>query len=260
MNKIRLILVVFSVLFFSAVSMASAGSFISPESAAEKGKFSIGVGYFNYSAKWASDNSDWGEVKFTSNQPYIQASYGFLKNAEAYLRIGAADLKIGNTFASGSGVSGSKQDFSDNMKPFVGAGVRGKFNFTPSLGVSPFLQVNLYPSYKDSTSGTIFGYPATQEIEIKNPREANIGVAFQSKVRGVALYAGPIVGWSETNVATKLIVPGFGEATNSATYREKNNYGAFAGLQAPLGKKFVLEIQGQMKSEFSGGVSIHYGL
>lgn len=256
MRKIRLILVVFSFLFFLTVSMAFAGSFIPPDSAAEKGKVSLEAGYFYYSGKWASDNSGWGEVRFISNQPYVQASYGFLKNAEMYLRLGAADLKISNAFASGSGLSGFKNDFSDQMKPFVSAGVMGDFNFTPSLGVSPFLQVNLYSSYKDSTSGTIVGYPVTQEIEIKNPREASIGVALKNKVRGVVLYAGPVVGWSETNVATKLIIPGFGEATNSATYREKNNYGAFAGLQAPLGKKFTLEIKGQMKSEFSGGLAL----
>lgn len=250
MNKIRLILVVFFVLFL-AVSTVHASPFT--ELAAQS-KFSLGVGYSYYAGKWGSSDANWREIKFISNQPYVQAGYE-MKDFEAYLRLGTADLKIGNVFASGSGVFGSKQDFYGSMKPFATAGIKYSLKY-PSFGISPFLQVNLYSSYKDSTSGTIFGFSATQEVEIKNPREVNLGVAFQSKVRGVNLYAGPVVGRSEASVESKLIVSGVGTAANSTTYREKNNYGIFAGLQAPLGKKFALEVQGRMKSEFSGGIAL----
>ncbi len=254
MNKVRLLLVMFFVLFLASVAFA--GPSIS-EPTAEKGRFSLGVGYFYYSGKWTSDNAGWQEVRFISNQPYVQASYG-LKNMEIYFRIGTADLKINNAFASGSGISGFKNDFSDKMKPFVSAGVKGIFNITPSLGVSPFLQASLYSSYKDSTSGTFFGFPATEEIEVKSPREINLGAALQSKVRGVNLFAGPIVSFTGTTVEGKLIVPGVGTATSSATYHEKTVFGGIAGLQVPILKKLALEIQGQMKSEFSVGASVAY--
>jgi len=256
--KTKLIIVMCFLVFFVAVATAHSGQFGPPEPTAKEGKLSLGVGYSHFLDKWAPKDTGWTDAKLTANQPYVQVSYGFMKNAEAYLRLGAMDLKVSPAFFSGTGLSGFKSEFSDGFKPFANVGVKGVFNITPSLGVGPFIQAGLYSDYKDSTAGTVSGFPATQEMKVKSPWEVNLGVALQGKIRGVILYAGPFAYWSRADVEGKIIVPGVVTVIASTTYKEKNNFGGFAGLRVPLGGKLVLEVEGQMKNEFSGGASVIY--
>ncbi|MBI2628179.1 MAG: hypothetical protein HYW71_01935 [Candidatus Niyogibacteria bacterium] len=259
MNRMKLIMIMFLVFFAVTINTAHSGQFGAPEPVAKEGKFSLGVGYFYFSDKWTPQDTGWIEAKPVANQPYVQVSYGFMKNAEAYLRLGASDLKVSSAFPSGTGLSGFKSEFSDGFKPFATVGVKGVFNITSSLGVGPFAQAGLYSdSYSDSTSGAIFGFPATMEMKIKNPSHFDLGMAIQNKIRGITLYAGPFVHWSKADVEGKIIIPGVGTAADSTTYKEKNNFGGFAGARVPLGKKFNLEVEGQMRNEFSLGSSLTY--
>jgi len=250
---------------FATGSMVYAGQFGPPEPAAKEGKAALGIGYFNYSAKWKPKDSDGDEDKvIRQNQTYLQLSYGLAKNWEAYLRVGGADSKIKDTFWTSAGeaaLSGFKPDFKDGYKPFGTIGVKGVFNITPSFGIGPFFQASLYSSYKDSTSGTYDVppvTPASQEIKVKNPWDINIGVGLQGKIGETIIYGGPVAYWTKAKGEWTGTIEGVGTDTESVTLKEKNNIGGFAGLRLPLGKGLNLEVEGQLKSRFSMGGALTY--
>lgn len=257
----RIALVIVFLIFLVADSLVYAGQFGPPEPVSKEGRLSLGIGYFYYSDRWEPKDSAWEKSKVTQNQEYLQLGYSFIKNWEAYLRVGGADQKMTDMFDTSTDspdLAGFNATFKDGSKPFGTIGVRGVFNITPSLGIGPFFQGSFYSSYKDKTTGTFLGLSATQEMKVKKPREINLGVGFQSKIGKITLYGGPVAYWAKSRVDWEMIVPGVGTATASTTYKEKNNFGGFAGLRVPLGKAFTLEVEGQMKSELSGGASISY--
>lgn len=257
----KLMLVIMVLMLSVMGSAVYAGQFGPPEPAAKEGKASLGVGYFYYSAKFKTTDSDGGEGKVTQNQAYLQLGYGITKNWEAYLRVGGADAKAPDMFytsADDPDLAGFKSDFKDGYKPFGTIGVKGVFNVTPSFGIGPFLQATLSSSYKDSTSGTVLGFPATQEVKVNNPREINLGVGLQGKIGDVIIYGGPVAYWTKFKAEWTGTVPGVVTETVSITLKEKNNIGGFAGVRVPLGKGLSVEVEGQMKSKFSMGGALTY--
>ncbi len=259
----KLILAIAIAAIFITSSIVYAGQFGPPEPAAKEGKVSLGVGYFYSSAKWKPKDTDWKESKVTQNQTYLQVGYGFVKNAEVYLRAGGADAKFTNTFLTSADeptyLSGFKSDFKDGYKPFGTIGVKGVFNVSDSFGIGPFLQASLYSSYKDSTSGTAGGSASSQTITVKNPREINLGVGLQGKIGDVIIYGGPVAYWTKAKVAWTASPSASWEVSSvSTTYKEKNNIGGFAGVRIPLSKSLNLEVEGQYKSEFSMGGALTY--
>lgn len=261
----KAVLIIAVLMLFAMGSIVYAGQFGPPEPAAKEGKVALGVGYFNYSAKWKSKNTEDGEEeKMNQNQAYLQLGYGFTKNWEAYLRVGGADAKVRDVFytsADDPDVAGFKSDFKDGYKPFGTIGVKGVFNVTPSFGIGPFLQATLYSSYKDKTTGTYNVppvTPASQEIKVKNPREINLGVGLQGKIGETIIYGGPVAYWAKGKAEWTGTIEGVGTDTESTTLKEKNNVGGFAGVRIPLSKSLKLEVEGQLKSRFSMGGALTY--
>ena len=257
----KLVVVIAVLMLIATGSMAYAGQFGPPEPAAKEGKASLGVGYFYSSAKFKNTDSDGGEGKVTQNQAYLQLGYGIAKNWEAYLRVGGADAKAPNMFYTSTDdpdLAGFKSDFKDGYKPFGTIGVKGVFNVSDSFGIGPFFQASLYSGYNDSTSGTILGFAATQEVKVKNPREINLGIGLQGKIGDVIIYGGPVAYWTKFKAEWTGTVPGVVTETASITLKEKNNIGGFAGVRVPLGKGLSLEVEGQMKSKFSMGGALTY--
>jgi len=274
--------VVFAVLMLLVASSAAyAGQFGAPEPTAKEGKVALGVGYFHFSAKWKPKDADktdpssgtndkiWREVKSNQNQAYLQLSYGFMKNAEVYIRGGAADEKVKNAFETGNRFgatrSGFKSDLEDGYKPFGTIGAKGVFNISDSFGIGPFVQASFYSSYEDSASGTAGGIPETQKIKVSSPWEVDLGLGLQGKIGGAIIYGGPVVYWAkQKNEWTGKLTGGVYTATGtdtytvSTTYKEKGNVGGFAGLRVPLSKSLGIEVEGQYKSEFSFGGALTY--
>jgi len=255
--KKSIFVVLLSILFFATTAFA--GQFGPAEPSAKEGKFSVGAGYFYSTGKCKSDDAGWSDGKLTSNQIYAQVGYGVAKNAEVYLRVGESDLKASPAFASGTGLTGFKNDFSDGFKPFATLGAKGLFKINSTFGIGPFVQATMmYQKFGDSTAGKVFGLGATQELELKNAKEYDIGIAFQEKVSNVVFYVGPVAYWTRADTEFKLTVPGVGSTTSSTTYKEKNDVGGFAGVRIPLGKDLVADIEGQYKSDWSAGASLTY--
>jgi len=250
----KMALIVTFLILFMAGNITYAGQFGPPEPVAKEGKISLGLGYSYYSAKWKpKDTENWDKAKVTQNQAFIRGSYCFIKNWEAYLGIGGADIKVNDAFDFNS-----SEDFKDSLKPFGTIGVKGVFNITPELGVGPFFQASLlFSDYKDEKTGTVFGIPVSATLKYKNPWDINLGVGFQCKLENVILYAGPFAYWTRAKVEAEATALGI-TLTDSTTYKEKNNVGGFAGLRLPLGKGFNVEVEGQLKSRFSAGGSLVY--
>ncbi len=261
----KLVLVIAVLMLFAMGSVVYAGQFGPPEPTAKEGKVALGVGYFYHSAKLKSKDGE-DESKVTQNQAYLQLGYGFVKNAEVYIRVGGADDKGTDAFiTSGSGRTGFKSDLKDGYKPFGTIGAKGVFNVTPSFGIGPFLQASLYSSYKDSTSGTGTGFSETQEVKGKKSREINLGIGLQGKIGETIIYGGPVAYWAKSKsewtgklVGATYVATGTDTSTYSTTYKEKNNIGGFAGVRVPLSKKLNLEVEGQLKSRFSFGGALTY--
>jgi hypothetical protein len=249
----RLLLIGAFLILFTAVNVALAGQFGPPEPVAKEGNVSLGLGYSYYSAKWKpKDRGDWAEAKATQNQVYIRGSYSFIKNWEAYLGFGAADIKVKDAFDFDN-----PQDFKDSLKPFGTIGVKGVFNISPTFGIGPFLQASLFSDHKDGKSGTVLGIPVSETLKFKNPWEIDLGIGFQAKVGDAILYGGPVVYWSRARVELEATAHGI-TLSDSTTYKEKNNVGGFAGLRFSLGSGLNFEVEGQLKSKLSVGGFLVY--
>ena len=250
----KMTLVVMTLILFMAANVALAGQFGPPEPVAKEGKISLGLGYSYYSAKWKpKDTEDWLKGKVTQNQAYIRGSYSFIKNWEAYLGIGGADIKAKDAFDFDR-----PQDFKDSLKPFGTIGIKGVFDIAPEFGVGPFFQASyVFSDYKDEKTGTVLGIPVTETLKYKNPWDVNLGVGFQCKLENIILYAGPFVYWNKAKVEAEATALGI-TLTDSTTYKEKNHVGGFTGMRFSLGKGFNFEVEGQLKSKFSAGGSLVY--
>ncbi|HBA39861.1 MAG TPA: hypothetical protein DCZ05_09005 [Deltaproteobacteria bacterium] len=196
----RLIIATLWTVLTLAASMIYAGQFGPPEPITNEGKVSIGVGYFHSSGKLNAENSSdlfIAQHKIQQNQPYLQAGYGFIKNWEAYLRVGGADLEVENAFSFDSSLSRSNTS-RKGLRPFGTLGVKGLLYDGFYFGLGPFFQGSIFSSYEDKKtrvrpSGLCCN---SDEVKIKNPWDVNFGIGVQTKLYGVTLYGGPFAYWT----------------------------------------------------------------
>jgi len=263
----KVIVIIAALVFVLASSLAYAGQFGAPEPTAKEGKVALGVGYFYSQVKLKpKDTTNFSEAKSTQNAAYLQLGYGFMKNAEVYVRGGGADSKSKDAFMTESPRSGFKSDFKDGYKPFGAIGVKGVFNVTDSFGIGPFVQASLYSDYKDTASGTNTGFAESQELKVSSQHEIDLGLGLQAKIGGAVIYGGSFAYWVKEKVewtgkltGAVYTATGTNTATVSTTYKEKGNVGGFAGLRVPLrSKSLSLEAEGQLKSKFSFGGALTY--
>lgn len=258
-------------------TMVYAGQFGPPEPMTKEGKISLGIGYSYFSGKLNPENGNLliRQHEFRQNQFYIQAGYGFLKDWEAYLRVGGSDLNINNAFPF-AGQRGLSNTFEDGFRPFGTFGVNGLLYDGAYFGVGPFLQASLFTSYKDRTGTYRGGPPAcdidpglvcvavvgdrSDELKLKRPWDVNLGISLQTKVYGMTLYGGSFAYWTGYKAEYKLSFPPFVTVADQAHYREKNNFGGFFGLRAslPWVKGVHVGIEGQFRNKGSVGISLNH--
>ena len=262
MKKVMLVIVV--LMLFAMGSMVYAGQFGPPEPAAKEGKASLGIGYFYSSAKYKpKDTVNFREFKGTQNQAYLQLGYGFVKNAEVYLRVGGADAKVKNAITDPDITNSGPKDFKDGLKPFGTLGVKGIIyeSDNKSFGIGPFIQASLYSSYKDEWTFSELGWSDSGylKLKVKKPWDINLGISAQAKIGEVILYGGPVAYWNKAKAEAeaKNLTTGNSDSA-STTIKEKNNVGGFAGIRIPLSKGLNLEVEGQLKSRFSMGGALTY--
>ena len=228
MRNSRGIFVLIGMTFFSFLGTASAGQFGAPEPAAASRYISVGGGYFYNSDTWKFGSKS-QDYKFTQNQIYLQFGAAH-QNIEFYIRVGAADFKLGNAFPNG--------DFTDNYKPFGTMGVKGFIEINSYVGIGLFAQGSIFSSYK------------SQSVEIKDLNEVDFGLMLQGKINRICVYAGPFLYATHAKAEPTT--------TGSDSFNQSNNFGGVAGIRIPISKGINFEVEGQYRQEFSAGGAITY--
>ena len=197
------------VLLAASVGMLYAGQFGPAEPTAAAGKLSVGVGYFYSEEQFKSGSFNLGgvrvgfdEFKLRSNQAYAQLSYGFTKDFETYVRVGAADAKI------------KDEGWGDTSKIYGTAGFRGVFYRQDWFSIGGFLQFSVYSDYKDSVaaSGVVSGVTiiATEDLKLKNALDGSAGFALQAKMDRFTVYVGPFAYLSRIQAEAELTATAVG--------------------------------------------------
>ncbi len=241
-------------LFVCAVcGVAAAGQFGPTEPTANPGSFSLGVGYFYDNTKWESPTlfgADLGTFRTESNQGYVQGSYAVDKNWEISGRVGGASFKLKND-----------PDLSDSAKFFGGLGVKGVLYSDKMFSIGAFAQGTFYSNYKDSVTEVVSvngtNVTATGDFEFKNRYAVDVGVSGQVKIQNVAIYGGPFFYYSRAKF--EATVAALGQSiSDSDTVKAKGAVGGFLGVSLPITKEVKLNLEGQVRSRFSGGAMISY--
>lgn len=123
----KLIITVLLMLFvFLPSHLTHAGQFGPPEPGVNEGKLSLGVGYSHFSGilNPHKRSSLVPQHDIEQNQLYLQAGYGFIKDWEAHLRVGASDLKLDTAFPVVA-ARGASDTFKDSFTPFGSFEVKG---------------------------------------------------------------------------------------------------------------------------------------
>ena len=253
MHKLKGILVVMAIGLLASFGTASAGQFGAPESLANDGNLSLGVGYFYYSNEYKNRTTN-DTFKLKQNMIYAQLTASY-RLVEFYGRVGGADMRIDDAFVTnGPGYSGFKSDFSDDSyKPFGTVGARGAWEFTPHLSLGPNLQASYFTKNTDQTTGTVNGVSAKQELEIGDSYRVEFGLFLQAKFKPVTFYAGPFVYLVRGDFTNKGIT-----ATTSDKFEENSILGGAGGIRINIYRGLSVELEARYSEEFSAGGLISY--
>ena len=223
------------------------------------GKSSLGIGYdydqqnfrardFNFNGTRAT----FDDFSLRSNQVYLQGTYSFIGNWEAYLRLGGATARSVDT------------EFVDNSTRFFGAaGLRGIFFTKDRFSLGGFARYTRFSDWKDTvaTSSTA-GAADSYNLTMKHLYNVDAGLSAQYKVNDFVFYGGPVAYWSRATMNANLTRVSGGAVTlqgsDSLGLTEKANVGGFLGVRIPLAKKLFLTVETQYKERFGVGGVLAY--
>jgi hypothetical protein len=225
-------------LFFTISPQAIAsGLFGAPQTVSkETGGLNTAIGY-----RYHEDTYENGaNIKIRLNEIYSQAAYGKKNIWEVYGRVGMSDLKI-------------EDFFKDNENFFGTLGAKAYYPMNNTLGIGAFVQGTYYFSeFTDTVS-------RNKKVELNNLWDVNFGIGFQAILpRGLKLYAGPYIYYSEAKMSLSSKISGLGYAAGDFSVSNKSITGGFAGVDIPLAKGFRLNMEGQYSDRFSAGAVISY--
>ncbi|PKN51318.1 MAG: hypothetical protein CVU55_12865 [Deltaproteobacteria bacterium HGW-Deltaproteobacteria-13] len=223
----------------------------------QDGGLNTAIGYWYHEDTFKNG----AERVIRQNQIYSQAAYGASGIWEAYARIGISDLKIFDVFSStDASTTTNKNDFEENWKFFGTLGAKAFYPINKIIGVGAFVQGTYYFSnFTDDIVGTTGGTPFTTDLKVQNLWDVNCGAGIQITIpRGVKLYAGPYVYYSEAKMSLASNIPGLEYAAGNVSFHNKTIAGGFAGADIPLIKGFHLNLEGQYSDRFSAGAAISF--
>jgi len=255
-KKISTAVVVILISFFLPGAVFAGSLFGPPQPVSRKdGGLNTAIGYWHYEDKF----KDGGDYLLKQNQVYTHAGYGARDLWEVYGRLGIADMKLENAFSPADGLtSTSNSDLNDTWNNFFGT-LGGKifYPYTRIFGVGAFVQGTYYfNGFSDTVSGIRGGVPFTADLKIKNMWDLNLGVGAQVSVADTRFYLGPYFYHAEAE-ASPSPSPGL-QFAGDTTIKNKSSVGAFAGIDAPLGKGFRMNIEGQYSERLSIGAAVSF--
>jgi hypothetical protein len=247
----RKAIVLVSVVVFGCLllGIAQAGEFGATAPYTKQGQFSMALGYSYLDSKLKFDSSSVNgksEQKFSQNQFYLEGGYGFVKDWEMFLRVGAADLDAEGLFDLPGTAT---EDFSGSYKFFGTLGFRGEFYKTPSFGIGAFLQGS-YFSDTDKTDSDQSNY------EFKSMYEIDLGLDIHGKVGPVLLYTGPFAYTFRGELRDTDVSVSPSQLLATTDFREKNWFGWFGGARMPFSENFYGNLEGRYQSGWALALSI----
>lgn len=201
-----------------------AGHFGPAQPLTQPGEFSLGTGFFYYSAEWG------GADDVSQAQLYVQGGYGLFRNAEVYAQLGGTNLEIDDI------------DFKDGYRPFGTLGFRALLLDRKPVSLGAFVQGSFFSDYEDES--------LTQTMKVESSYEVNGGIALQTVLEGATLYGGPLFYYREADVTAVGV--------GSGSVEEDGNLGGFIGIRWPLKNRIAIELETQFKTGVSVGGALHY--
>jgi hypothetical protein len=248
-----------ALLFFSISPTATAAGLFGPPQTVsrEAGGLNTAIGY-RYHEDTYQNGTD---HVIKQNEIYSQVAYGAKNIWEIYARVGIADLQIMDVFKSTDAATVTdRNNFEENWKIFGTLGAKVFYPVNKIFGVGAFVQGTYYfQDFDDEVAGVSGGVPFATELEMQNLWDVNCGAGFQITIpRGIKLYAGPYVYYSEAKMSLASNIPGLEYAAGNVSVKNKSILGGFAGVDIPLIKGFHLNMEGQFSDRFSAGAAISY--
>lgn len=214
------------------------------------------IGYWRYEDKF----KDGGDHVLKQNQVYTHAGYGARNLWEVYGRLGIADMKMEGAFSPTDGsTSASHTDLNDTWDNFFGA-LGGKifYPYNKVFGAGAFLQgTYCFSHFSDGVSGTRGGAPYNTGLTIKDMWGLDLGVSGQVSVSEARFYLGPYYHHAQARASLSPAVPGL-QFTGDTTVKNKSGAGAFAGIDAPIGKGFRVSLEAHYSERVSLGAGISF--
>jgi hypothetical protein len=223
----------------------------------EAGGLNTAVGYWYHEDTY----KNYTNHTIRQNEIYSQVAYGAKNIWEIYARFGMSNLKIFDVFSStDASTVTNKNNFEENWKFFGALGAKAFYQINKIFGVGAFVQGTYYfKDFNDEVAGVRAGTPFKAELEVKNLWNVNCGAGLQITIpRGIKLYAGPYMYYSEAKMSLSSDIPGLEYAAGNVSVENKTIAGGFAGMDIPLIKGFRLNIEGQFSDRFSAGAAISY--
>lgn len=248
-----LLLLLAGVMILASSSLSDAGPLGPPQPSVKAGQFGAAIGYFYTEDKWEPDTATqssggvtvrWETDKVKQNSVFLRGAYGFSGNCEASVKVGIADR-------------GAPQGFEDSYAFLAGVGAKGILYATPSFSVGPILDFTWYSKYEDNISFSQGGTTWSGTEEIEDSWDLQVGIGLQAAIGKGLIYGGPSFYWNRADV-TYRISNGSVNLNVDNRYNQKDTFGGFAGVRFPISAKLGVEVEGQYRSEFSGGATILY--
>ncbi len=227
-----------------------------------------------------SKDEGWIPDVYKMNQVFSTMSFGLFSGNEIYMKLGVADLRVGNFFDGNT-------DFYDGYKPAMAVGVKQSFLSDNGITLGMALQYTTFSDYKDETvvmlpdvalvfpdrtvllpngnlyasDGTLIGNIGTKfttEYDITGIEEYNAALTTGYVGKTFAPYIG--ITASRVNANEKLKISSNNGTTYlllSSKYREKNSEGVICGLTLREGNLSV-NVEAQIYEHVSYGLNINY--
>ena len=256
-NNIRAATALLVIILFLPGTVFAGSLFGPPQPVSRKdGGLHTAIGYWHYEDKF----KDGGDYVLKQNQLYTHAGYGARDLWEVYGRLGIADMKLENAFSPRDGLTTtSNSDLNDTWNNFFGT-LGGKifYPYNQIFGIGAFAQGTYYfNDFSDTVSGIRGGVPFTADLKIKDMWNINFGISGQMSIADTRFYLGPYFYHAEAEASPSPATPGL-QFTADTTIKNKSSVGAFAGIDAPLGKGFRMNIEGQYSERLSIGAAVTF--
>lgn len=250
LEKQLAILILSMILIAAGRGAFGAGPIGPPEGfASEDRSAAVGGGYFWSETEWKpKDKSAFpSNIKLGQNIAFLHAGTVIFEAGEAYVRLGAADLKE------------TDGAFEGDYVPMASVGLKGLWigdagrRRRPGLGFGPILQGSYHQKYKDES--VPLGSGETANVEIDKFWDVSVALALQYRINEQLLvFGGPIGYYSKADV--RLSTSSLGQL--SSNFQANKYLGGYAGVRFTPYRGLILEAEGQFLSGVSGGVTLAY--